>query len=80
MKLIAEKPIEVACLPIGGNYTMDADESITAIQWLKPKVAFPTHYNTFPVIVQDVATWAQRVTNETTSQPVVVDPGSSFSV
>jgi hypothetical protein len=38
------------------------------------------HYNTFPVIMVDVAGWANRVSSETDAQPIVLDPGGSYSL
>jgi L-ascorbate metabolism protein UlaG (beta-lactamase superfamily) len=51
MKLIAElyKP-EVACLPIGDNYTMGPREAAYAIRLLGVKHVIPMHYGTFPVL------------------------------
>jgi L-ascorbate metabolism protein UlaG (beta-lactamase superfamily) len=80
MRLIGDLGIDVAFLPIGDNFTMGPDESLKAIELIRPKVAFPIHFNTFEVIQQDVAGWAQRVHNETTSRAIVIDPGSSFFV
>ena len=36
--------IDVALLPIGGTYTMTADEAAEAIKLIKPKIAVPMHY------------------------------------
>jgi L-ascorbate metabolism protein UlaG (beta-lactamase superfamily) len=51
MKLIAElyKP-EIACLPIGDNYTMGPREAAYAIRLLDVKHVIPMHYGTFPVL------------------------------
>ena len=38
------KNIDVAMLPIGGKYTMDAAEAAKAANAIKPKVAVPMHY------------------------------------
>lgn len=35
---------EIAILPVGGTYTMDAEEAAKAIEHLKPKFAIPMHY------------------------------------
>lgn len=54
MKLIGERnDIDVAFLPIGDNFTMGPEDAAYAVQLLKPKVAVPIHYNTFPPIKQD---------------------------
>jgi L-ascorbate metabolism protein UlaG (beta-lactamase superfamily) len=36
---------DVALLPVGGTYTMTADEAAEAANRIKPKVAIPMHYN-----------------------------------
>jgi L-ascorbate metabolism protein UlaG (beta-lactamase superfamily) len=38
------KNIDVALLPIGGKYTMDAVEAAEAAKYIKPKQAVPYHY------------------------------------
>jgi L-ascorbate metabolism protein UlaG (beta-lactamase superfamily) len=38
------KNIDVALLPIGGKYTMDATEAAEATKYIKPKQAIPYHY------------------------------------
>jgi L-ascorbate metabolism protein UlaG (beta-lactamase superfamily) len=36
---------DIALLPVGGTYTMTADEAAQAANRIKPKVAIPMHYN-----------------------------------
>ncbi len=36
--------IDVALLPVGGTYTMDAKEAATAVETIKPKRAIPYHW------------------------------------
>jgi L-ascorbate metabolism protein UlaG (beta-lactamase superfamily) len=38
------KDIDYALLPVGGKYTMDAEEAAKAAELIKPKVAVPMHY------------------------------------
>ena len=78
--LIGERGIDLAMLPIGDYYTMDPAGAMKAIELLHPKAVIPMHYNTFDVIVQDVAGWAQRVQNETDCKPVVLDPGGTYNL
>jgi L-ascorbate metabolism protein UlaG (beta-lactamase superfamily) len=51
MKIIAElyKP-DLACLPIGDNYTMGPREAAHAIKLLGVQHVIPMHYGTFPVL------------------------------
>ena len=53
LTLIAElyKP-EIVMVPIGGFYTMGPMEAAKAVEILKPRVAIPMHYGTFPVLVK----------------------------
>ena len=62
MQLIGELyNIDVAFLPIGDNYTMGAADAAKAVEFLKPKLAIPMHYNTFPEIQQDPADFDDKV-------------------
>lgn len=38
--------IDLALLPIGGTYTMDAEEAAEAVKMIKPKKVIPMHYGT----------------------------------
>jgi len=54
MELIGRRhKIDIAMLPIGGNFTMDVDDAVYACNLIKPKIAIPMHYNTFPIIKAD---------------------------
>ncbi len=53
MKLLESEKIDVSMLPIGGNFTMDIDDAVIATEFIKPKIAIPMHYDTFPVIKAD---------------------------
>ncbi|QXM07208.1 metal-dependent hydrolase [Crassaminicella indica] len=53
MKLLEVENINVALIPIGGNFTMDITDAARAIDFIKPKKVIPMHYNTFPIIEAD---------------------------
>lgn len=78
MQLIGEKGIDLAIVPIGDFFTMGIEDSIRAIQWLKPRYVMPCHYNTFPPITQDAARWASLVSQNTLSSGIVLDPGGTY--
>jgi len=62
MKLIGElTPIDYMLLPIGGNYTMGISDAVKAVEFVKPKVAVPMHYNTFPEIESDPFEFKMKV-------------------
>jgi L-ascorbate metabolism protein UlaG (beta-lactamase superfamily) len=60
MQLIGRVGIDVALLPIGDNFTMGPDDAVTALDFLKPRIAVPIHYNTWPKIAQDPAAFVGR--------------------
>ena len=53
MKLLGEiyKP-DVACIPIGDQYTMGPELGAKAAEMIRPKVAIPIHFKTFPFLAQ----------------------------
>lgn len=55
--------IDVALLPIGGNYTMDIDDAVKAARLLKPKIVVPMHYNTMSIIKQNPHLFAHQLEN-----------------
>lgn len=80
MQLIGNMGIDLAFLPIGDNFTMGPEDSLEAIRFIRPRYVIPMHYKTWPVIDQDASEWANRVSSETDAQPIVLDPGASYTV
>ncbi|GAB6170685.1 metal-dependent hydrolase [Paradesulfitobacterium aromaticivorans] len=82
MELIGRRhPLEVALLPIGDNYVMGPDDAVYAAQLVRAKYIIPMHYNTFPVIEQDVGeflTMLQRKAPE--SKGVALVPGEYLEI
>ncbi len=78
MRLIGDQVIDLAFLPIGDNFTMGPEDSLQAINYIRPRAVIPMHYKTWPPIDQDVSEWGNAVNNETTAQPIVLDPGASY--
>jgi len=56
--------IDVMLLPIGGNYTMNIDEAVEALRIVKPQLAIPMHYNTFPEIKADPKDFQSKAEKE----------------
>jgi L-ascorbate metabolism protein UlaG (beta-lactamase superfamily) len=46
---------DIACIPIGDTYTMGPRLGARAAEFIKPKVAIPIHYKTWPVLAQSAA-------------------------
>ncbi len=80
MRLIGEEGLDLAAIPIGDNYTMGPDDALRAVKLLQPKVVIPIHYNTFPLIQQDVQAWKKRVEAETETRVEVLLPGRTFAL
>ena len=79
MKLLSEMHnIDVALLPIGDNYTMGVVDAAQAVALLKPKLAIPMHYNTFPEIQQDPADFEDKVGD--LSRVKVMAPGETYEL
>lgn len=78
MKLIGDKGIDLAILPIGDNYTMGPDDALRAVQLLRPRQVVPMHYDAFPVIWQDPQAFLARVAAETGVKGQVLKPGDSL--
>lgn len=80
MELIGElySP-DIAMLPIGGHFTMGVREAVKAVELIKPKIAIPMHYNTFPLIQADPFEFKKLVESRTSSKVVVLKPGETLS-
>ncbi|KSW11954.1 metal-dependent hydrolase [Pyrodictium occultum] len=70
---------DIALLPIGGHFTMDVYQAAKAVELLRPRVAIPMHYNTFPVIEADPQEFAKYVAERGLETKVVVlKPGEYY--
>jgi L-ascorbate metabolism protein UlaG (beta-lactamase superfamily) len=70
MRLIGEiyQP-DVACIPIGDRYTMGPELASRAAELIKPRIAVPIHYGTFPQLVPDAARFAPKGVEVRVLQP-----------
>lgn len=53
MKLIGDRGLDVAFLPIGDHFTMGPEDAARALEFLRPRRAIPMHYGTFPILTGD---------------------------
>lgn len=53
--------IDLALLPAGGVFTMDARQAAHAAGMLKAKAAIPMHWGTFPVLARDTAEFEREL-------------------
>lgn len=81
MELLADMvDIDLALLPIGGNFTMDIDDAVVATAMLQPRIVIPIHYNTFPVIEADPGEFREAVEDDLDTEVVILAPGETFSL
>ena len=82
LKLIAQRGnhVNVALVPIGGHYTMDRFDAVTACEWIGADEVIPIHYDTFPPIETDAQAFKTDVENATESAVVVLAPGETHTV
>jgi L-ascorbate metabolism protein UlaG (beta-lactamase superfamily) len=82
LQLIARRgdPVDLALVPIGGHYTMDRYDAVTAVELVNPSQVIPCHYNTFPLIETDVQAFKEDVQNAGFSEVIVLDPGGTHRV
>ena len=72
--------LDVAVLPIGDLFTMGPADAREAVRLLKPKLALPSHYGTWPPIEQDAAAWARGVAADGVAAAQALAPGGSVTV
>ena len=68
--------VDVACLPIGDNFTMGPDDAVRAVEMIEPGAVIPMHYDTFDVIAQDPVDFARKVGDR--AEVIVLEPGQSY--
>ncbi len=81
LKLIAGRgdQIDVALVPIGGHYTMDRIDAVTAVEFVGPRQVIPCHYDTFPPIETDAQQFKSDVESSTGAEVVILQPGESHT-
>lgn len=80
MKLIGEiHDIDLMFLPIGDNFTMGVDDAVRAVEFVKPKVVVPMHYDTWEVIAADPQDFKKRV-ESTGVKAEILKPNDSIEL
>jgi L-ascorbate metabolism protein UlaG (beta-lactamase superfamily) len=69
--------VDVACLPIGDNFTMGPEDAARAVEMIEPDVVIPMHYNTFPVIEQNPEGFRTLVGDR--AKVEILEPGGTFT-
>ena len=73
------QPIDIALMCIGGHYTMDRFDAVTAAEFVGARTVIPCHYNTFPPIETDAQAFKADVESATSSKVVVLEPGETHT-
>ena len=81
LKLVGRRGdrIDIALVPIGGHYTMDRIDAVTAVEYINPRLVIPVHYDTFPPLETDAQQFKADVEAHTGASCVVLAPGESHS-
>ncbi|MCD6362899.1 MAG: metal-dependent hydrolase [Synergistetes bacterium] len=79
MMLLKDEKIDLALLPIGGNFTMDLEDALKALDLIKPKRVIPMHYDTWPLIKADPEEFAKGA-KERSVVPIVLKPGEETTI
>ena len=81
LQLVARRgdQVDVALVPIGGHYTMDRHDAVTAVEFVNPTTVIPCHYDTFPPIETDAEAFKSDVENSTGASVVILQPGETHS-
>ncbi|MFO7964840.1 MAG: metal-dependent hydrolase [Desulfobacterales bacterium] len=73
-------PMDVALLPIGGVFTMDAYQAAEAVKMIGPKVVVPIHYASFPIIAPTADDFVDQCSKKAPEVVVkVLGAGEKFS-
>ena len=72
-------PLDVALVPIGGHFTMDRHDAVTACELIGARTVIPIHYDTFPPIETDAQAFKADVEAATDSEVVVLEPGETHT-
>ncbi|PLV59886.1 metal-dependent hydrolase [Thermotoga sp. KOL6] len=79
MELLTNENIDLAFLPIGGNFVMDVEDAVLAASMIKPKKVIPMHYGTWEIIFADVELFRKKVEDEGI-ECVILEPGDSLEL
>lgn len=81
MSLIGDEfDLDLACLPIGGHYTMGIDDAVRAVKLLRPRRVVPMHYGTFGPIEVDPQAFKEKVEASTMCECAILRPGDRLDI
>jgi L-ascorbate metabolism protein UlaG (beta-lactamase superfamily) len=72
-------PMDIALLPIGGGFTMDALQAAESVRLLRPAKVIPMHYGTFPMLAPNAEEFVKLAHKAAPAVDVIVlKPGTSY--
>ncbi|MDK2916447.1 MAG: hypothetical protein PWR25_1004 [Euryarchaeota archaeon] len=71
---------DVALLPVGGCFTMGPEEAMIAARYVGAPLVIPMHYDTFPVIRQNLEEFKRTIERTTSIRVALLSPGESIEV
>src|SRR5215216_4973954 len=82
LKLVARRgdKVDLALVPIGGHFTMDRYDAVTAVEFVNPSQVIPIHYGTFPPVETDAEAFKSDVQNAGFSEVLVLNPGDTHTL
>ncbi|HLI32212.1 MAG TPA: metal-dependent hydrolase [Solirubrobacteraceae bacterium] len=75
----APAQIDVALMCIGGHYTMDRFDAVSAAALVGARTVIPCHYDTFPPITTDAQAFKADVETSGAASVAVLAPGETYS-
>jgi len=72
--------VALALVPIGGHYTMDRYDAVTAVELIQPFQVVPVHYATFPPIETDAQAFKSDVEGAGFAEVLVLEPGQTHTL
>ncbi|WP_414837268.1 MBL fold metallo-hydrolase [Candidatus Nanosalina sp. VS9-1] len=72
MEDLAEENVDVAFMPVGGHYTMNQDEAVTAVKLSRPGKVVPIHYGYIDETTADTNRFKDDVESQTDAKVVVM--------
>ncbi|MEN3043214.1 MAG: metal-dependent hydrolase [Fervidobacterium sp.] len=73
------KDVDIAFLPIGGNFVMDVEDALRAVEMIRPKTVVPIHYNTWEIIKADEDKFKQE-SEKLGVKCIIMKPGETIEI
>lgn len=70
---------DIVVLPVGGIYTMGAEEAAKTAEFIQPKIAIPCHYGSLVGTIDD-ALWFKELLEAKEIKCIILDPGIEKSL